>query len=104
MSIPYRSHPPPYAGWPTKAAAAPKRIDLDKGIPESGVNPVNKQGATETCETSICGLFYFTTTRGPHEHTHTLTASVSGLVFLFILMFISLFNLSLATLYIVRDL
>jgi hypothetical protein len=88
MSIPYRFHPPPYTGWPTKAAAAPKHIDLEKGMSESGADPRNEQGATETSETSICGLFYFTTTRCPHEHSLTLTASAGGVIFLFIFLFI----------------
>ncbi|SPJ72099.1 uncharacterized protein FTOL_01827 [Fusarium torulosum] len=85
MSTPYRSYPPPYTGMPTQAAAAPENMDLEKGIPEFGVESVDEQRATETSNISICGLFNIATTRGPGEDSSALTASASGLLILFIL-------------------
>jgi hypothetical protein len=72
---------------PTQAAAAPENMDLEKGILESGVD---EQGATQTSNIPICGLFNIATTRGPGESCCALTASASGLLFLFILWLLTL--------------
>jgi hypothetical protein len=75
---------------PTQADAAPENMDLEKGIPESGAESVNEQGATETFNIPICGLFNITTTRGLDEYSSILTASASGLLFLYTLWLLTL--------------